>query len=188
MERRTVYIWAVLLGIGGTICDAQRAATAKAAAETNTNARQHDGDSQFVCNTGYRPRDCSKQVAILRARLRHFYSGELKGWTWILVRSEDWKTILLRVGRDPDSPAFSILGKRQTFLEEALFSPTAGRSAELLRKWSMPLDRLRDLAITHELGHAICGYEDEVSADRFGQRLRQGELTYCDSKDSLHLR
>jgi hypothetical protein len=45
----------------------------------------------------------------------------LGDWTWILVQSRDWKPILRRVGRDPDSPALTILEKRQTFLEEALF-------------------------------------------------------------------
>ena len=69
--------------------------------------------------------DCSDVLAGLDlARL-----GE---WTWVLVQSRDWKPILRRVGRDPDSPAFTILDKRQTFLEEALFRPNVDREPDPL--------------------------------------------------------
>ena len=80
--------------------------------------------------------------------------ARLGDWTWILVRSQDWKPILRRVGRDPDSPAFTILEKRQTFLEEALFNAVPERSRTLLEKWRMPLDQLLMFAVAHELGHA----------------------------------
>jgi hypothetical protein len=179
MERRIGYICTVLLVIGGTLCQAQQLATVRKATEADTTSSRNDANSQFFCNTGYRPRDCSKQIAVLRARLQHFYSGELHGWTWILVSSEDWRPILLRVGKDPDSPAFSILEKRQTFLEEALFSPNGSRGAQLLRKWSLPLDRLLDLAITHELGHIVCNDTDERRADDYGRALRSGKTSVC---------
>ena len=65
----------------------------------------------------------------------------LGDWTWILVRSQDWKPILRGVGRDPDSPAFTILERRQTFLEEALFNAGPERSRTLLEKYRIPLDQ-----------------------------------------------
>jgi hypothetical protein len=79
-----------------------------------------------------------------------------------LVRSDDWKPILRRVRRDPDSPAFTILEARQTFLEEALFHPTPGRDRTLLEKWRVPLHDLLAFAVAHELGHALCQVRDEV--------------------------
>lgn len=78
------------------------------------------------------------------------------------MRSEDWKPILRRVRRDPDSPAFTILEKRQTFLEEPLFVRIAGRDRTLLETWRMRLDQLLEFAVTHELGHALCRETDEA--------------------------
>ena len=52
-------------------------------------------------------------------------------------------------------------------------------SAELIRKFDLPLSKLIDLAITHEMGHALCGFKDEYKADAVGKRLREGQLPYC---------
>jgi hypothetical protein len=55
----------------------------------------------------------------------------------------------------------------------------ANRNAELIRKFDLPLSKLTDLAITHEMGHALYGFKDEYKADAVGKRLREGELPYC---------
>jgi hypothetical protein len=78
-----------------------------------------------------------------------------------LVRSEDWKPILLQRGLDPDSPAFTFYAKRETFIEEALVTQVPGRGRELLLKWNISMKDLLDLAITHEMGHALCDDKDE---------------------------
>lgn len=135
---------------------------------------------RFVCNIGYKVRECGQQLALLRSALAPYHPDRLGKWTWILVRSEDWKPILQRLGGDPDSPAFSVLEKRETFFEEALFVLTAARSAELLRVWSIPLDQLLNVAVTHELGHDICMDVSEARADKFGRLLREGRNPECE--------
>src|SRR5215472_993151 len=88
----------------------------------------------FHCDVGYTVIDCEAQLRRLRDVLTPLELTRLGEWTWILVRSDDWKPILRRVGRDPDSPAFTILEKRQTFLEEALFRFDPARSRTLIEK------------------------------------------------------
>jgi hypothetical protein len=134
---------------------------------------------RFVCNTGYSGPDCIRQTSTLREALKPYRPERLGEWTWVLVKSADWKAILLSRGLNPDSPAFTVLEKRQTFLEEALFVRVPNRSAELLRFWSVPLDKMLDFAITHELGHAACNMQDEHFADSFGRQLREGRDPEC---------
>jgi hypothetical protein len=144
---------------------------------------------RMVCNTGYKVQECSQQLAVLRATLDHYHADRVGPWTWVLVKSEDWKRIVRDLHGNTDSPAFTLLDMRETFLEEALFVPLAGRSAELLQVWSVPLDKFLSLAVTHELGHAICSEPDEDRADRFGVLLRQGNEAKCfDAKPDAGLR
>jgi hypothetical protein len=109
-------------------------------------------DQHFVCNTGYSPAVCHVQVQQLAAHLLHYGEQLPRDWTWVLVRSQDWHVILLSLAIDPESPAFTVLEQRQTFLKEALLAPDAYSGAELLRTFKVPLDRILDVAITHELG------------------------------------
>ncbi len=46
---------------------------------------------------------------------------------------------------DPDSPAFTVLDRRETFFEEALVSPVTTRRVELVRQWSLGMDDLLNL-------------------------------------------
>jgi len=134
---------------------------------------------RFLCAKPYSIAECDKQVVILQAALRRYPIEGLGQWTWVLVRSEDWKPILTRVQMDPNSPAFSILERRQTFVEEALLVSNPERQLELLKKWYIPFDQFLDFAVSHELGHAFCGESDEIKAERSGQRLRKGEGPLC---------
>ncbi len=133
----------------------------------------------FFCNTGYSQADCDKQAKRLSELLASFDLARLGEWTWVLVQSGDWRPILRRAGRDPDSPAFTILEKRQTFLEEALFRAKADRSRILLEKYRVPLDQLLYVAVTHELGHAICHEVDEVKAIVYADQLRNTGRVLC---------
>jgi hypothetical protein len=84
----------------------------------------------------------------------------------------------------PDSPAFTILEQRRTFLEEALFQPMAGRSRTLLEKWRVPLDQLLDVAVKHELAHAMCRERDEARTHAYADQLGQSGRVKCiESKD-----
>jgi hypothetical protein len=134
---------------------------------------------RFLCAKPYSISECDKEVVILQVALRRYPIEALGPWTWVLVRSEDWKPILTRVQMDPNSPAFSILERRQTFLEEALLVANPKRQVELLNRWNIPFDKFLDFAISHELGHAFCSESDEIRAERLGQGLRKGKGPVC---------
>ena len=164
-----------------SVCVAGLFIVAGATAQT---LAEHRGDAgnvrmSFYCNTGYSQGACQVQVTRLRQTLGNFELAALGEWEWILVRSDDWARILRRVGRDPDSPAFTILEQRRTFLEESLFTPRAGRSRTLLEKWRVPLDRLLDVAVTHELAHALCRERDEARTHSYADQLSQSGRVTC---------
>jgi hypothetical protein len=118
-------------------------------------------------------------MVILKRVVANYSASELGDWTWILVRSEDWKGILLARGLDPDSPAFTFRPKRETFIEEALLTQVPVRGRELLLKWNMSANDLLDLAIRHELGHALCNDPSEQNADRVARLLEQRNTVSC---------
>ena len=63
--------------------------------------------------------------------------------------------------------------------EKALVSPVTTRRVELVRQWSMGMDDLLKLAVSHELGHALCNEKNEKKADAYGEQLRQGQPVQC---------
>lgn len=154
----------------------QNVAVAPAAPQTNIGA-QH-----FVCNTGYTPEDCRKDTAVLRRALAKYPVAELGEWTWILVRSEDWKPILVRRGLDPDSPAFTYYEGHETFIEEVLVAEVPERHRKLLLEWGMSIPNLLDFAIAHELGHAFCNERDEAKANKVARMLQKDQPFTCESK------
>ena len=81
---------------------------------------------RFLCAKPYSIAECDKQVVILQAALRRYPIEGLGQWTWVLVRSEDWKPILTRVQMDPNSPAFSILRKASDIYRRSLACVQAG--------------------------------------------------------------
>jgi hypothetical protein len=135
---------------------------------------------KFVCNTGYTQKQCNEDVLVLRKALANYSLTQLGDWTWILVRSGDWKAVLLPRGLDPHSPAFTYYPKRETFIEEALVTQVPWRSRELLLKWSMDRMGLLDLAIRHELGHALCNDLNERNAERVAKLLEQRKPVSCE--------
>jgi hypothetical protein len=134
---------------------------------------------QFACLVPYTISDCENQIVILQTALHHYRAESLGEWTWVLVHSEDWKPILERVHMDPNSPAFTILERRQTFFEEVLLVPKPARQMELLSKLQTGFDQFLDLAVAHELGHAFCNDPDERRAYQFGLMLRQKQKASC---------
>jgi hypothetical protein len=172
MEFRALIVMAVFLLISTTekLCG-QPAAVA---ATSGVIADQH-----FVCNTGYARSACHAQVQHLALELSTYGDVLPRDWTWVLVRSRDWQTILLGLRLDPQIPAFTVLEQRRTFLSEALFEPDAYSGAELLRTFRVPLDQILDVAITHELGHAYCGDTREGEVERFAEQLRTSGAAHC---------
>ena len=95
--------------------------------------------------------------------------------------------IVSQLHLNPASPAFSHLGHRQTFFDEALLVLKPKRELELVTKWNISFDKFLDFAVSHELGHAFCEESDEVKAERIGQRLRKRLATVCDVKKQHNL-
>ena len=134
---------------------------------------------EFHCHTGYPLAECQKDIFQLKRVLSRYPIGALGHWTWVLVRSQDWKPISQKLRLNPESPAFTALEQRETFLEEALFMHDALRTAELMKEWQLSMSKLLELAVTHELGHAFCEEPSETAADRFGEELRSGLRPPC---------
>jgi hypothetical protein len=142
---------------------------------------------EFFCVGPYSVPECEVQAALLHAVLQKYDAERLGKWSWIVVRSEDWKQFLSRLHLDPASPAFSHLGNRQTFFDEALLVLKPKRELELMTRWNIPFDKFLNFAVSHELGHALCQESDEVKAERSGQRLRKNIASVCDIQKSHNL-
>ena len=83
------------------------------------------------------------------------------------------------MGGDPESPAFSELGARVTVFEEDLFETVDSRQAMVARRFGLPPGSILDYAVTHELGHAICGEFQEKLVEKYGLDLRRGIAPLC---------
>ena len=152
--------------------------TAAESAKPETE-RAVPSSQEFHCHTGYSVAQCQKDILELKKVLAHYPIEGLGHWTWVLVRSQDWKPISQMLRLNPDSPAFTALEPRETFLEEALFAHDPQRTAELMEEYQRSMPKLLQLAVTHELGHAFCEEPNEAAADHFGEELRNGRLMRC---------
>jgi hypothetical protein len=156
-----------------------RSQTESEIAPRGTKGQTGLSKQEFHCHTGYSLPQCQKDILQLKSVLARYPIEELGHWTWVLVRSQDWKPISRMLRLNPESPAFSALEPRETFLEEALFVHDPQRTAELIEEWRSSIPKLLELAVTHELGHAFCGVANEVVAERFGLDLRNGREPRC---------
>jgi hypothetical protein len=134
---------------------------------------------EFHCHTGYSLAQCQKDILHLKSVLSRYPIEGLGHWTWILVRSQDWKPISRILGLNPDSPAFTAIEPRETFLDEALFAHDPERTSELMTEFGRSMPQLLEIAVSHELGHAFCGEPNETAADRFAAQLRSGLAPPC---------
>jgi hypothetical protein len=121
-------------------------------------------------------------MVVLRKALANYRASDLGDWTWVLVRSENWKLILLARGLDPAVPALTALDLRTTFFEEALVAGSSGRLSELMDIWHLGRQSLLDLAVRHELGHALCKDANERKAERVARLLEQRKPVSCKAK------
>lgn len=135
---------------------------------------------QFFCSAGYNHQDCGQHVARLRALLGRYGMGVQGPWSWIIVRSEDWQPFLERLHVDRRTPAFTALAEGETYLEESLFLPPSKRASELEHDFGAPFEQLLSIAVTHELGHALCRDGNEAAANRISDQLRNGKMPVCD--------
>jgi hypothetical protein len=153
----------------------------KLAAQTNAtvSAKNQTPNQHFACNKGYTPQECQAATAVLRRAQARYPVDALGEWTWVLIRTVDWERILSDRKFDTNYPAFSYLPKRETFLDGALVVRSSIRGTELSAIWHTPIEDLLDLAIRHELAHALCNDPDETKADRAAADLKNGKPLSC---------
>lgn len=142
----------------------------------------------FICDGGYTLTRCRADMAVLRRVLAKYRAAELGEWTWVLVRSVDWKYFVMPRGIDPDSPALTYLPKRETFIEEALVARVPQRAGELMVRWGMSTDDLLELAVTHELAHVLCNESSEAKANRAARTLLSGKPLSCEMTRAVKTR
>jgi len=133
----------------------------------------------FLCCQKYDQTGCVRDASALRQAMAPYPLQLLGVWSFVLVLADDWKALVRDKGGDPVSPAFSVLDQRATLLEAGLFSGTAGRDKELLQRFGVIGPDLVNLAITLEMGHALCLEKDERRADDYGKELRKGKIPTC---------
>jgi len=147
---------------------------------TPPTAQTYAPTQHFVCNTGYTLKQCQEAMDVLRQVLARYPAADLGEWTWILVRPEDWRFMLLKHGFNPDrTPAFTILDKRETFFEGALVKKESSRGVQLRNLWRMPVEDLLDLAVRHEIAHALCNERNETKTRLSATALKQEKLLSC---------
>jgi hypothetical protein len=145
----------------------------------NASAQKEAPKQHFACNVGYTQRECELAMTVLRSALTRYPVDALGEWTWVLVRAEDWKQILSDRKFDSNHPAFSYLPKRETFFDGTLLVRSSIRGAELSATWHMPIQDLLDLAVRHELAHALCNEHDELKANQAAMELRNRAPLSC---------
>jgi hypothetical protein len=133
----------------------------------------------FFCHTRYQLDDCLAQIEVLKGVVARFPTEALGQWTWVLVRSQDWKPLVKMLGLDTDSPAFTCLETRTTFIEEALVAKVSGRGSELVARWHMGMTELLNTAVEHEMGHAICQSISESKAKYVAEILEKEGALRC---------
>ncbi len=152
-------------------------------AQTNSVMRVYTatGGAQAVfCEVRLPVDGCKTAADILTSHLQAYPVAQLGTWTWVIVPADHWNDLGRDLGLDLDSPAYTCLEDRMTLIDESmLVQKDPRRNADLLRKFEMPLAKLIDFAVTHEIGHALCGFKDEYKAEAVGKRLREGQLPYC---------
>jgi hypothetical protein len=134
---------------------------------------------QLFCTHNYDSPACLKDSVALRHALAPYPVERLGTWSFLLVPADDWRTLVLGLHGNPVSPAFSIIDQHMTVLESSLFTATPIRDKSLLRTFGVIGGALLDLAVTHELGHAICQDRDQRRADDYGRELRQTKTVDC---------
>ena len=140
---------------------------------------------QFFCTKDYDKQSCVNDSLALRHALASYPLERLRTWSFVLVPADDWSSIVRGLRGNPVSPAFSIIEMRTTVVDRSLFAATPSRNKELLLMFGVIGEALLDLAVTHELGHAICHDQDERRADDYGRRLREKKPVDCAKRPGI---
>ena len=134
---------------------------------------------EFFCTHNYENQACLKDSVALRHALAPYPLERLGAWSFLLVPTDDWRTIVRGLRLNPVSPAFSNIDQHITVLESSLITASPLRDKKLLQTFGVVGGALLDLAVTHELGHSICHEGDERRVDDYARELRQTKTVDC---------
>jgi hypothetical protein len=154
--RETVF-WTLVLGL--SVCHSTWLAAQTKMPGYAVDVRMHDNfpdTIHFYCLRGYDAAKCEDHVLILRNKLARYPISGLAPWSFFLVPTGLWDDMVRAAGGPVGSPAFTALHSRETFFQEALFAPTALQRAQLMQMFHVDQDAQLELAVSHELGHALC--------------------------------
>jgi hypothetical protein len=135
----------------------------------------------FICHRGFTAEQCRVRMVVLKRALDRYHADDLGEWSWVLVRTVDWKRILDIRGFGSDFPAFTYLPGKETFFDDALTTTESVRGIQLIEIWRMPIEELLDKAVRHELAHALCHEKDESKARIMEERLRSRAPEVCNA-------
>lgn len=142
-------------------------------------------DQHFSCTAEYAPAKCVRDLRQLHRLLEKYNADSLGEWQWVVVSRSEWKPFCEHLGVDFLSPAMTSFVDHQAFFDEGLFDADPRRSAELVRKFGTTWKELLPLAVTHELGHAVCHDATEARAELFAEDLRRHRPGRCESAAAL---
>jgi hypothetical protein len=134
---------------------------------------------RFYCLQGYDPAKCEDHVLTLRRQLARYPISGLASWSFFLVPTGLWGEMVRAAGGPTGSPAFTALHSRETFFQDALFSPTALQRAQLMQMFHVDQDAQLELAVSHELGHALCRDTNEQRTAVQAENLRESRALHC---------
>lgn len=134
----------------------------------------------FQCDGKVTLEACKQEALVLKALLDKYGADRLGRWKWVLVSSQQWEMLLAKNGFSPNVPAFSALDARITFFDDALIGGSPGRVSQLMDEWHLGREGLLDLAVRHELGHALCSDQSESRADRAAKLLEERKPIPCE--------
>ena len=148
----------------------------------SVEVRRHDNfpdTIHFYCLQGYDLSKCEDHVLTLRHKLARYPISGLASWSFVLVPTGLWGEMVRAAGGPTGSPAFTALHSRETFFQDALFSPTALQRAQLMQMFGVDQDTQLELAVSHELGHALCQDTNERRAAAQAENLRESRALHC---------
>jgi hypothetical protein len=147
--------------------------------ESNKPGMRDSSGQRFTCNSGYMLPACLQEIATLREVVREYPFRVLGQWNWVLVKTADWKPLIVKLGFSPNSPALTCFELKVTFVEEAIVIDTGDRTRELISQWKMSRPRLLNYAVAHEMAHGICNDVDEVHTNDVTAKLLAGKPFAC---------
>lgn len=133
----------------------------------------------FLCSAEYSRSACVQDTKAVAIEVASHRNTNLEAWTFLLVPASEWRETVHGLHRDPSSPAFSLLDERITVLESSLSQATPERAKDFLEMFGVSGPPLLQLAVTHEMSHALCADRDEQRANENSARMRQGLPIVC---------